>query len=191
MSVSVLDLVLERVKQRLDDELPTVGASAVFDSVALLVQHRLANQVPADVRAFTERLIRMLDTPLPRILVAGWRSYEEFLPFARAPEGSDARSGRVVLAEYEVRTHWELAPRLHGRPLDGPRLLVGLTLGLDAATVIVRDARFVALEAADLTYSAFLQIKNAPDRLQKVGPRTLQLPGGRLDFGEGWAIRLA
>jgi hypothetical protein len=188
MSVSVLDLVLERVLDRLDDRLPTIGASAVFQSVAVLVQHRLASELPDDVRAFTERLIRVLDTPLPRILVAGWRTYEEFLPFAHAPRNSDGRSGRVVIADYEVKSQWELAPRLHGNALDGPRLIVGLTLGVDAATVIVRDARFAALEAAALTYSAFLQLKDAPDELRTVGPRTLQLPGGRLDFGEGWAI---
>ncbi len=188
MSVSVLDLVLERVHKRLDEELPTIGASAVFQSVSLLVQHRLVNDVPDEVRAFTERMIRVLDTPLPRILVAGWRKYEEFLPFARAAQGTAARSGRVVLADYEVQSQWELAPRLQGQPLDAPRLVVGLTLKLDAATVVVRDARFAALEAPSLTYSAFLQIKDAPRELRKVGPRTLELPGGALDFGSGWAI---
>jgi hypothetical protein len=188
MTVSVMDLVLERVRDRIDDEVPTIGASAVFQSVTLLVQERLASELPDDVRAFTERLIRVLDTPLPRVLVAGWRKYEEFLPFAHAPHNSDARSGRVVLADYEVKSQWELAPSLHGRTLDGPRLIVGLTLGLDAATVIVRDARFAALEAPALTYSAFLQVKDAKEKLRRVGPHTLQLPGGRLDFGAGWAI---
>jgi hypothetical protein len=188
MTVSIADIVLERVRDRLDEDLPVIGASAIFASISVIVQERLVNALPDDGREFVQRLIKVLDTPLPRVLVAGWRKYEEFLPFARAPQGSDARSGAVVLRNFEVKSQWELAPRLHGKTLAAPRLVVGLTLACDVGTVIVRDARFVALEAGAFTYSGFLQVKDAPQKLSTVGPRTIEVPGSRLDFGEGWAV---
>jgi len=187
-SVSVADLVLERVRHRIDEALPEIGASAVFDAIGLVFQHRLASQVPGKGRALVERLVRALDTPLPRVLVAGWRKYEEFLPFARAPEGSDERSGQVTLRQYEVKSQWELAPRLQGRDLGSIHLLVGLTLGCDAGTVIVRDARFVGLEAGAIRYEGRLQLKDASKELTKIGPHTIRIPDARLDFGDGWAI---
>lgn len=186
--VSVSDILLGRVTTRLDEVAPAVGSAAVLDTLGLLVQERLATAVPDQGRAYVERLLALLDTPLPRILVAGWRRYAEFLPFADAAEGSDGRSGAVTLLDHEMESQWELAPRLHGRTLAGPRLLVGLTLGFDAGTVEVRDARFVALETAALRYRGSLRVKDAPEELAGVGPGRLEVPGGRFDFGDGWAI---
>ena len=128
VAVSVSDILLGRVRQRLDEVAPAVGSAAVVDTLGLLVQERLATAVPDQGRVYVERLLALLDTPLPRILVAGWRKYEEFLPFAEAPEGSAGRSGAVKLVDHEMESQWELAPRLHGRTLAGPRLLVGLEL---------------------------------------------------------------
>jgi hypothetical protein len=93
-----------------------------------------------------------------------------------------------VLRDYEVKSHWELAPSMHGHPFAEPRLIVGLTLGCDVGTVIVRDARIVALEAAAFKYEAFLQLKDAPEPISKAGPHTIAIPGGHFDFGQGWAI---
>jgi hypothetical protein len=66
MSVSIADLVLERIKHRLDEALPTIGASAVFASISIVVQHHLAGAAPNDVRVLVQRLLTVLDTPLPR-----------------------------------------------------------------------------------------------------------------------------
>jgi hypothetical protein len=189
MSVSVADIVLERVKGRLDEAAPTVGASAVFDTLALLLQSRLVRSVPGQGGEYLKRLIVALDTPLPRILVTGWRTYEECLRFAASLDGTPGRSGEVDLFDYEMKSRWEIAPRLEGKRLAGPRLLVGLTLGIDIGTVVIRDGRFTALEAVALRYDAFIQVKEAPKELATITPRQIEIPGGRLDFGDGWPIR--
>lgn len=189
MSVSVADIVLGRVGTRIDELAPRVGASAVLDTIGLLVQARMADGVPGQGVAYVQRLLAALQTPLPRVLVAGWRTYDEFLAFAAAPEGSPDRSGSVTLYDHEVESKWELAPRLHGRTLGGPRLVVGLTLGCDVGTVEVRDARFVALDAGALRYEGFVSVKDAPEELSRVGPERVPIPDGRFDFGEGWPVR--
>ena len=46
----------------------------------------------------------------------------------------------------------------------------------------------MALETAALGYRGFLRVKDAPEELAGVGPGRLEVPGGRFDFGDGWAI---
>jgi hypothetical protein len=189
MNTSVADILLGRVKSRLDEVAPAVGGSAILDTLGLLVEERLARGVPGQARGYVQRLLGVLETPLPRILVSGWRKYEEFLKFALPSEDRAAHSGKVDLLDYEVKANWELAPRLAGKVLAGPRLLVGLTLGFALGTVEVRDARFVAMEAGALTYQGFLRVKDATKDVASVGPGELAIPGERLDFGDGWPVK--
>ena len=188
MSTSVADIVLGRVTDRLDELAPTVGGSAILDTFQLRVEEKLARGVPGRGRGYVQRLVGVLETPLPRVLVSGWRKYEEFLKFALPSEDKAARSGKVDLIDYEVKARWELAPRVRGKVLSGPRLLVGLTLGFALGTVEVRDGRFAALEAGALRYQGFLQVKDASQKLASVGPGELAIAGERLDFGDGWPV---
>ena len=140
----------------------------------------VGQEPPGPARVLPPAAVALEAGPMPRDTV--------LLTIADAAEASAARSGKVRLVDHELESQWELAPRLHGRTLAGPRLLVGLTLGFDAGTVEVRDARFVALETAALRYRGSLRVKDAPEELAGVGPGRLEVPGGRFDFGDGWAI---
>lgn len=188
MTPSVADLVLGRVKEGIDAAAPELGGAAVVGAGEALLRARFGSHLERVGVPYVRELAEALSTPLPRVLIAGWRTYEEFLPFT-ASDGRPASSGEVDLLEQETRARWEIAPRFEGEELSHPRLLIALTLGLEAGTVRVSEGRITGLRAGTLRYEGSLRFKDAPSELSTLGPAAWEIPGGHLDFGDGWPIR--
>lgn len=188
MSISLADLLWERVGEPLDGAAPAVGVLAIRQAVEELLPRAVERLAPGQAELFVRRLLTALDTPLPRVLVSGWRRYEELQAFADAEEPA-ARSGEARLLNHAVISAWEVAPSFDGETLAEPRLQVRVTLSLDAGVLEIRDGRFVGLRAATLTYEGRVRVRDAPRAVGTVGPRRLEIPGGRLDLDPGWPIR--
>lgn len=188
MSTSVADLVLGRVTGALDRAAPRVGGRALLGAAKALLPAWFETRFPGHGAEYWNRLVEGLNTPLPRVLVAGWRKYEAFLPYA-GDAGQPGRAGHVDLVDQEIRAQWEIAPRLVDKDLSEPRIQVSLALRIAAGTVFVDKGRFQSLESGSLTYEGSVRIKDAPEPLLDFGPGQLPLPHGRLDFGAGWPIR--
>ena len=169
MSVSVADLIHGRAKTRIDRALPTLGGAAFLALVEGAIERQLGDRFPGQGPAYLRKLLSALETPLPRVLVSGWRKYEQLLEFTAA-EGRPASSGRAEIVDHEIDAYWEITPRFESGPLTGPSLLVALSLVLEAGTIVVQNGRFVALEAGELKYSGSLKIKDAPEQLAAIGP---------------------
>ncbi len=187
MSVSVLDLVAGRVTPTLNEAAPKVGGKAMWEAVEVLLSEELDGLYPNQGWPYMRDLLRALDTPLPRVLVTAWRSYEPLLDLV--PESSPTQSGTVDLVQEEITAHWELAPRFKGRDLSGPRLVVDLKIEIDGASLVVEEGRIIELRAGTLTYGGSVSIKDAPENLATVGPTTVEVDESLLDFGDGFPIR--
>ena len=188
MMPSVCDLLMPALSKRIDDAIPVVGAQAVFGVIGSALGATLGSGASGGGWEYLRRAVSTLDTPLPRVLVAGWRRYEELLAFAAAP-GRPASSGEVDLWRYETKGFWKLSTRFPDVGVRGPSLAVTLSLALDAATIIIRTGRFAAVDAASMRYEADLRVDGAPDDILHIGPVHHALPDGRIDFGRGWPVR--
>lgn len=167
---------------------PTVALPGVLDTVEAMIDDELGGTIAERGPAYLGKLRDALDSPVGRVLVASWRTYEEFLAFT-ADGDKPASSGEVDLIEHEVEAYWEIVPRLEGESLGGTRLLVTLTLGIESGTVSVRNGRIVGLAAGAVTYEGTVALRGVPGVVAEVGPGVIEPDGARLDFGEGWPIR--
>lgn len=121
---------VDSVPPGIDRAAPALGGSAVVGAADALLRARFGSHLERVGVPYVRELAEALSTPLPRVLIAGWRSYEEFLPFTAA-EGRPASSGQVDLVDQETQGRWEIA----------------LTLGLEAGTVRVTRGRITGLRA--------------------------------------------
>jgi hypothetical protein len=134
-----------------------------------------------------ERIDEILRTPLSSILADAWRTYAPFLEYCDPAKHPPGDTAEVELESHTVRS--SLRPYVE-IVVDGKRVgridfQVEAEVRLDAAILLIRNARFMGLRAGRSTFAGTFALEEVIlARTEKRFP----LPGS-ISFGDGIPIR--